>query len=154
MGAYFSLVKRTPTLNLSYRHIFQLDQCLSATPITEITYLLQISLHMKESNTKSHNKVELQKSEVPLQLFLVATVQIPLRQHQKSIFSNSDASKKETMHNVVDLRFSSKERGRIGWINDPPLTCQWGLGHTGACEPNTSKLHEVTSSHKFCNLLV
>jgi hypothetical protein len=53
---------------------------------------------MKESDTKSHNKVELQKSEVPLQLFLVATVQIPLRQHQKSIFSNSDASKKETMH--------------------------------------------------------
>jgi hypothetical protein len=42
--------------------------------------------------------------------FLVATVQTLPKQHQKSIFSKSDASNKETMHKrrhrpIIDLRF-------------------------------------------------
>jgi hypothetical protein len=43
-------------------------------------------------------------------LFLVAAVQTPLRQHYKSIYSNTNASRKETVHkhrgrSFIDYRF-------------------------------------------------
>jgi hypothetical protein len=47
-----------------------------------------------QKQEKNYRKENSRYSE----LFFVAAVQPPPRQHQKSSFSNSDVSKKETMH--------------------------------------------------------
>jgi hypothetical protein len=60
-----------------------------------------------QSQKKNYKKEKSRYSDK----FLVATVLTPPKPHQKSNFSKSDASKKETMPNhhhrpIIDLRFS------------------------------------------------
>jgi hypothetical protein len=91
--------------------------------------LRRYKLHLASATTQCPNGItdaQSKRIEEELQgkksryndLFLVAVVQPPPRQPQKSSFSSRDASKKETMHKrrhhpIIDHRFSSWRKSSL-----------------------------------------
>jgi hypothetical protein len=68
---------------------------------------MALRMHIAKKQKKKYKK---EKSRYSY-LFLIAAEQTPPRKHQKFAFSNSDASKKETVHKrchrpIIDHRFS------------------------------------------------
>jgi hypothetical protein len=68
--------------------------------------------HFPSGITDAHSwkKEELQKKSYYIDIFLETTVLTPPRQHQKSSFTKSDASKNKTMHKcrrclIIDINF-------------------------------------------------